>query len=173
MCSFADSINFGELSWHYPSAQNILIGNFEFRKFPATLDERWTRLIKPDCIVPALSYRQTIQSVRFWQVKDTEHANWTSQSHSTGLLHSLNALTLRSRQWVADTRCLPRLNKLPTAAWTPRNLWACFIDLNLRIPLSHPGRLVRLLCPIILILFGTVDRFRNQFPMGDSGSLRG
>ena len=32
-------------------------------------------------------------------------------------------------------------------------------------PLSHPGRLVRLLGPIILILLGTVNRLRNQFPM--------
>ena len=34
--------------------------------------------------------------------------------------------------------------------------------------LSHPGRLMRLLCPIILILLSTVDRLRNQLPMGDS-----
>lgn len=30
---------------------------------------------------------------------------------------------------------------------------------------SHPGRLVRLLSAIVLILFVAVDRFRNQFTM--------
>ena len=30
--------------------------------------------------------------------------------------------------------------------------------------LPHPGRLMGLLGPVILILLGTVDRFRNQFP---------
>ena len=32
-------------------------------------------------------------------------------------------------------------------------------------PLSRPGRLVRLLRPIILILLSTVDRLGHQFPM--------
>ena len=32
-------------------------------------------------------------------------------------------------------------------------------------PLSDPCRLVRLLCPIILILLSTVDRLWNQFTM--------
>ena len=32
--------------------------------------------------------------------------------------------------------------------------------------LSNPGRLVGLLSAVILILFGTVDRFRNQLPVG-------
>ena len=31
--------------------------------------------------------------------------------------------------------------------------------------LPHPGRLMRLLSPIILILLSTVDRLRNQLPM--------
>ncbi len=34
--------------------------------------------------------------------------------------------------------------------------------------LSHAGRFMRLLSPIILILLSTVDRFRNQFPMGNA-----
>lgn len=34
-------------------------------------------------------------------------------------------------------------------------------------PLPHPGRFVRLFCPIILILLGAVDRLRNQFPMSN------
>jgi len=34
--------------------------------------------------------------------------------------------------------------------------------------LSNPGVLMRLLSPIILILFGTVDRVRNQFPMSNA-----
>ena len=33
--------------------------------------------------------------------------------------------------------------------------------------LSHPGRLVRLLRLIILILFKTADSLRNQLPMSD------
>ena len=32
--------------------------------------------------------------------------------------------------------------------------------------LPHSGRLMRLLGPVILILLGTVDRFRNQLPVG-------
>jgi len=35
---------------------------------------------------------------------------------------------------------------------------------------SHPSRLMRLLCPIILILLRTVDRVRNQFPVSDTVS---
>ena len=35
-------------------------------------------------------------------------------------------------------------------------------------PLSNPGRFMRLLRPIILILFSAVDRIGNQFSMGDS-----
>jgi hypothetical protein len=35
------------------------------------------------------------------------------------------------------------------------------------VSLTNPGRFVRLLSPIILILFGTVDRFRDQFPMSN------
>ena len=34
--------------------------------------------------------------------------------------------------------------------------------------LSHPGRFMGLLCPIILILLSTVDRFRNQLPMSNT-----
>jgi hypothetical protein len=34
-------------------------------------------------------------------------------------------------------------------------------------PLSHPGRLVRLLGPVVLILLCTVDRFRDKLPMSD------
>jgi hypothetical protein len=35
-------------------------------------------------------------------------------------------------------------------------------------PFSHPGRLMGLLCPVILIMLSTVDRVRNQFPMSDA-----
>jgi hypothetical protein len=34
-------------------------------------------------------------------------------------------------------------------------------------PLSYPSRFMRLLDPIILILFSTVDRLGDQFSMGD------
>ena len=34
--------------------------------------------------------------------------------------------------------------------------------------LPYPGRLMRLFSPIILILLGTVDRLRDQFPMRDA-----
>ena len=34
--------------------------------------------------------------------------------------------------------------------------------------LSYPGRLMRLLSPIILILLRAVDRLRHQFPVGDT-----
>jgi hypothetical protein len=34
--------------------------------------------------------------------------------------------------------------------------------------LPHPGRLMGLLGPVILILLGTVDRLRKQFPVSDS-----
>ena len=37
----------------------------------------------------------------------------------------------------------------------------------LHTPLPYSGRLMGLLCPIILILFGTVDRIGNQFTMCD------
>ena len=37
-----------------------------------------------------------------------------------------------------------------------------------RPPFSYAGCLVRLLCPIFLIPFSTVDRLRNQFPVRDS-----
>ena len=42
-----------------------------------------------------------------------------------------------------------------------------------RLELPHPslpysGRLMGLLCPIILILLHTVDRVRNQFPVSDT-----
>ena len=33
----------------------------------------------------------------YWQVKNTELVKWTSQSHATALLHSVNALVLRFR----------------------------------------------------------------------------
>ena len=33
---------------------------------------------------------------------------------------------------------------------------------------SHPGRFMRLLCSIILILLSAVDRVRNQFPMSNT-----
>ncbi len=32
-------------------------------------------------------------------------------------------------------------------------------------PLPDPGRFMRLLCPIILILLSTVDRLRHHLPM--------
>jgi hypothetical protein len=35
-------------------------------------------------------------------------------------------------------------------------------------PLSYPGRLMRLLCPIILILFSAVNRLGDQFPVSNS-----
>jgi len=35
-------------------------------------------------------------------------------------------------------------------------------------PLPNPGRLMRLLGTIILILFGTVDRLRDQFPVSNT-----
>jgi len=34
--------------------------------------------------------------------------------------------------------------------------------------LPYPGRLMRLLCPIVLVLFGTVDRLGYQLSMGDT-----
>ena len=34
--------------------------------------------------------------------------------------------------------------------------------------LPHPGRLMRLLCPIILILFSAVDHFGHQLPVSNS-----
>jgi hypothetical protein len=38
----------------------------------------------------------------------------------------------------------------------------------LHTPLPYSGRLMGLLCPIILILFGAVDRFWNQFPLSNA-----
>ena len=35
-------------------------------------------------------------------------------------------------------------------------------------PLSHPRRLVGLLCPVILILLSAVDRFWDQLTMSDT-----
>ena len=35
-------------------------------------------------------------------------------------------------------------------------------------PLSYSGCLVKLLCPIILIPFNTVDRLRNQFTVSNA-----
>jgi len=35
-------------------------------------------------------------------------------------------------------------------------------------PFPYPGRLMRLLCPVILSLFGTVDSLGNELPMGNA-----
>jgi hypothetical protein len=35
-------------------------------------------------------------------------------------------------------------------------------------PFPHPGRLMGLLCPVILILFSTVDRLGYQFTMSNT-----
>ena len=35
-------------------------------------------------------------------------------------------------------------------------------------PLSHPSRLVGLLCPIVRVLLSAVDRVGNQLPMGNA-----
>jgi hypothetical protein len=46
------------------------------------------------------------------------------------------AFCLNSRWCLAETKCIPRLNRLWTAEWTSRHRWACRGDLNRRIPRS-------------------------------------